>query len=126
MNHTFSFFVTICTVMFFPPKIGQRLNCFCHVYSLGLCQTHLQHTKANSILADQIAYTVGHGAPGTFDLMNHHLLHVKCHCRFTLLEEDEFSISATKQFLIFFRGGMKMTDPRQHASEMRIRTFCIP
>lgn len=85
--------------MFFP-KIGQSLNCFCHVYSFGLCQTHLQYTKAHSTLGDQIAYTVGRGAPGTFELMNYHLLHVKCHWRFMPLEQDEFSISATTLSLI--------------------------
>lgn len=86
--------------MFFQ-KNGQRLNCFCHVYSFGLCQTHLQYTKTHGILGDQIAYTVGHGAPGTFELMNYHLLHVKCHCRFMPLEQGEFSISATTPSLIF-------------------------
>lgn len=86
--------------MFFQ-KNGQRLNCFCHVYSFGLCQTHLQYTKTHGILGDQIAYTVGHGAPGTFELMNYHLLHVKCHCRFMPLEQGEFSISATTLSLIF-------------------------
>lgn len=84
--------------MFFP-KIGQRLKCFCHVCRMRLCQTHLQNTKANTVLGDQIAYTVGHGAPGAFELMNYHLLHVKCHCRF--IEQDEFSISAARQSLIF-------------------------
>lgn len=51
------------------------------------------------MLGDQIAFTVGHGALGTFELMNYHLLHIKCHCTFTPLEEDEFSIS---DFFYFF------------------------
>lgn len=91
------FFVNICTVMFF-----QKLDKDWTVsVSFGLCQTHLRYTKAHSILGDQIAYTVGHGAPGTFELMNYHLLHVKCHCTFMSLEQDEFSISAARLSQIF-------------------------
>lgn len=37
------------------------------------------------MLCVQIAYTVGHSARGTFELMNYHLLHVKCHGRFVLI-----------------------------------------
>lgn len=93
----FFFFVNICTVMFF-----QKLDKDWTVsVSFGLCQTHLRYTKAHSILGDQIAYTVGHGAPGTFELMNYHLLHVKCHCTFMSLEQDEFSISAARLSQIF-------------------------
>lgn len=95
MNHTLFFFFCKYLHRHVFPKIGQRLNCFCHVYSFWLCQTHLRCTKAHSKLGDQIACTVGHGAPGTFELMNYHLLHVKCHYRFMPLEQDEFSISAT-------------------------------
>lgn len=43
--------------------------------ALSLVRPHLQYTEAHSTLGDQIAYTVGHGAPGTFELMNYHLLH---------------------------------------------------
>lgn len=60
---------------------------------LWVCQNYLQHTKAQSMLGSQIAYTVGHGAPGTFELMNYHLFYVQCHCRSIWLDKDEFSSS---------------------------------
>lgn len=52
--------------------------------------THLLYTKAHSMLGVQIAYTVGHSARGTLELMNYHLLHVKCHWRFVQIVRDSF------------------------------------
>lgn len=101
MNHTlFFFFINICTVMFFPEN-WTKTELFLSCLQIWHCQTHLQYTKAHSSLGDQIVFTVGHGAPGTCELMNYHLLHIKCHGRFMPLEQDDFSIFATRRFLNF-------------------------
>lgn len=79
-------------------------------------------TAHQSPLGDQIAYTVGHGAPGTFELMNYHLLHVfKCHCRFMLLKQHKFRISATTPSQHF----SILLYPRQLASLFRVRDFRV-
>lgn len=91
MNRILFFYHKYLHSPVFFPTAGQRLNSLCHVYSFELCQTHLQHTKA--LWATQLP-AMGHGAPGTLELMNYHLFHVKCHCRFMPLKQDELSIFA--------------------------------
>lgn len=101
MNHIlFFFFINVCTVMFFSNS-GTKTQLF--LSCLQFWALSDSPTAHQSPLGDQIAYTVGHGAPGTFELMNYHLLHViKCHCRFMPLKQDEFSISATTLSPTFF------------------------
>lgn len=52
-------------------KCGQCHRCFSHFCDLGF-------VRQNTLLHDQIARSLGQNAPGTFELMNHHLLHIEC------------------------------------------------
>lgn len=100
MNHTLFFFFhkyLHCHVFFSDSWTKTQLFLSCLQFQ-ALSDPPTAHQGP---LGDQIAYTVGHGAPGTFELMNYHLLHVKCHCRFMPLEQDEFSFSATTLSLTF-------------------------
>lgn len=45
--------------------------------AVGSASPTEQYTKNHRTPGEQIAHTVGHGAPGTFELMKYHLLYGK-------------------------------------------------